>query len=173
MANKNSTEISLMKGVSTKLNNDTLFTLGYFVHTEEHARDKSEYVYVGRIDKIKDLEAEIKDLGTDAKKLNKWIWKGLPNYNSVVYDKHDTNDRGSKWLNMKLKKAVDWDMFCKIIDGWKEAKKAFNDNAKYVSTDYTSDDNTVKLTNLKESKSELLNLVGHSVIHKCALKSQM
>ena len=47
MANKNATEISLMKGLTVKLDNDTVFTLGYFVHTEEKARDKSEYLYLG------------------------------------------------------------------------------------------------------------------------------
>ena len=48
MANKNPTEISLMKGLSVKLDADTLFTLAYLVHTEPHARDKSEYLFLGR-----------------------------------------------------------------------------------------------------------------------------
>lgn len=172
MANKNPTEISLMKGVSVKLDNDTLFTLGYFVHTEEHARDKSEYLYVGRIDKIADLEAEVADLATDAKKLQKWTWKGLPKYQSVVYDVDDTNARGSRWLKMRIKKAVDWPTFCKVVDGWKELKKAYNDNAKYVSEDYVADDGT-KIANLKEAQDGLLKLVGQSVMHKCILKSQL
>lgn len=173
MANKCETEISLMKGVSVKLDQDTVFTLGYFVHTEEHARDKSEYVYVGRVDKAKDLEAEIQDLLIDANRVQKWTWKGLPKYKSVVYDVDDTNARGARWLKMRLKKAVDWDMFCKVLDGWKESKKAFNDNAKYASSSYQTLDGAVKIENLKESKDQLLKLAGSSVVHKCMLKSQM
>lgn len=172
MANKNPTEISLMKGISTKLDNDTMFTLGYFVHTEEKAREKSEYVYVGRIDKIKDVEAEIAELAKDENCVKNWSWKGLPKYDAVVYDKDCTNKRGSKWLKMRIKKIVDWPTFCKVVDGWKELKQAYNENAKYVSEDYTADDGT-KIANLKEAKDDLLKLVGQSVIHKCVLKSQL
>lgn len=169
MANKNPTEISLMKGITVKLSDELVFTLGYFVHTEEKARNKSEYLYVGRVDKLADLQAEANDLSSDAKKLLKWTWKGLPKYASVVYDNDDLNSRGSRWLNSKIKKVVDWETFCKIVDGWKEQKNTFNDNAKYVVEDYTSDDGT-KIKNLKETKDELQKLVGQSLIHSCLLK---
>jgi hypothetical protein len=169
MANKNPTEISLMKGITVKLSDELVFTLGYFVHTEEKARDKSEYLYVGRVDKLADLQAEANDLNSDAKKLLKWTWKGLPKYASVVYDNDDLNSRGSRWLNSKIKKVVDWETFCKIVDGWKEQKNVFNANAKYVTEDYTSEDGT-KIKNLKEAKDELLKLVGQYLIHKCTLK---
>jgi exopolysaccharide biosynthesis predicted pyruvyltransferase EpsI len=169
MANKNPTEISLMKGITVKLTEDIVFTLGYFVHTEEKARAKSEYLYVGRVDKLADLQAEANDLNTDAKKLLKWTWKGLPKYESVVYDNDDLNSRGSRWLQSKIKKIVDWETFCKVVDGWKEQKNTFNDNAKYVVEDYTSDDGT-KIQNLKDAKDILPNLVGQSLIHSCVLK---
>lgn len=172
MANTCPTEISIMKAVSCKLTDDIVFTLAYFVHTEEHARDKSEYLYLGRIDKIDDLKAEAADMGTDAKKLSKWQWKNLPKYTSTVYDCDDTNGRGSRWFASKIKKAVDWDQFLKLLDGWKEAKKAFNDNAKYPVEDYDVSDGT-KIANLKEAKDVLIGLVGKTISHKCVLKSML
>lgn len=172
MANKTSTEISLMKGVSVKLDADTVLTLGYFVHTEKHARDKSEYLYCGRIDKIVDLQAEADDLATDAKRTANWTWKNLPKYDAVVYDKDCTNARGSRWLNSKIKKAVEWDEFLKTIDGWQERKQAFNDNATYASKDYVAS-NGVKIADLHIAKDELLKLTGQTISHSCILKSQM
>lgn len=182
MACKNSTEIGLMKGVSTMLDPDTIFTLGYFVHTEHMTdpitgrektnRAASEYVYVGRIDKLSDLKAEVAEMASDAKCTELWTWKGLPKYKSVIYDIGNTNARGAKWLNMRIKKAVDWDMFCKIVDGWKETKKAFNANAKYISTDYVADDGTV-IPNLKEAKDVLLSKVGQSIKHRITLKCEI
>lgn len=182
MANKNPTEISLMKGVACKLDDNTMFTLGYFVHTEHITdpvtgnektnRAASEYVYVGRIDKISDVESEIAELSKDENRIKNWTWKGLPKYNAVVYDKDCSNMRGAKWLKMRIKKIVDWPTFCKVIDGWNELKQAYNDNAKYVSADYVADDGTT-VANLKEAKEQLLNLVGQNIIHKCVLKSQI
>ena len=172
MANKNSTEITLMKGVSAKLDADTIFTLGYFVHTEPKARDKSEYVYVGRIDKVADLEAEIAEMNKDENKLAKWTWKGLPNYQSIVYDVSDTNARGAKWLKTRMNKAVDWETFCKIVDGWKANKNEYSPNAKYVSENYMSDDGT-EIGNIKESQAILISKVGQSITHRCPLKSQL
>lgn len=182
MANKDSTEIALVKGVATMLDADTIFTLGYFVHTEHMTdpatgrektnRDASEYIYVGRIDKLADLKAEIVDLASDDNRTKLWTWKGLSKYASVTYDDCNTNARAAKWFNMRIKKVVDWDMFCKVIDGWKELKKAFNTNAKYVSTDYITEDGTV-IPNLKEAKDILLTLVGQSISHKVMLKHQL
>lgn len=171
MANISETEISMYKGISTKLDDDTVFILAYLVHTEEKNRGKSEYIYAGRIEKIDTIKAEIDDMKSDAKCVDKWTWKNLPKYTSVSYTA-DTNKCGAKWLNSRLRKAVDWDTFCKLLDGWKETKKAFNDNAKYVSVDYVADDGTV-IADLKQAKSALLNLVGHTIQHKVTLKSQI
>jgi hypothetical protein len=172
MANKNATEISLMKGLTVKLDNDTVFTLGYFVHTEEKARDKSEYLYLGRVDKLADLEAESTEMLSDANKLKNWTWKGLPKYDAVVYDKDSTNSRGGRWIKSKIRKAVEWDQFLKIVDGWNEKKQAYNDNAKYASEDYVTEDGQ-KIADIRAAKDELLKLVGKTVSHNCFLKSRM
>lgn len=172
MACISETEIALMKGVATMLDENTVLTLGYFIHTEHKNRAKSEYLYLGRIDKIDDLKAEIADMATDAKRLEKWIWRGLPNYKSVIYDKYNDNARGAKWLNMRIKKVVPWDKFCMILDGWKESKQAFNSNAKYVSVDYVAEDGTV-IPDLKAAKELLATKAGQFIKHKILLKCQL
>jgi len=172
MANKSPTEICLMKGVAVKLDADVVFTLGYLVHTEEHNRAKSEYLYAGRIDKTADILAEAENMNTDANKLSKWQWKGLQNYTSVVYDKDDTNARGSRWHKGKIKKAVEWDQFLKIIDGWNDKKQAYNSNAKYATENYVADDGT-EIKDLHEAKDVLLKLVGKTIQCKLTLKSMI
>lgn len=172
MACKSESEIALFKGVATMLDPDTIFTLAYFIHTERGNSAKSEYVYIGRIDKVTDLKNEIADMASDAKRVGKWSWKALPNYETVQYAGDDSNARGAKWLNMRIKKAVSWDMFCKILDGWKESKQAYSENAKYASIDYVTEDGTV-IPNLKEAKDTLLKLAGQSISHKVMLKRQI
>lgn len=172
MANKNSTEISLMKGLSVKLNDDTLLTLAYFVHTEPHARDKSEYLFLGRVDKTADLQAEADEMLKPENKLKSWTWKGLQKYDAVVYDKDSTNGRGSRWLSGKIRKAVDWDQFLKIIDGWNEKKQAYNDNAKYAAEDYVTSDG-LQIADIRKAKDELVKLAGKTIIHNCFLKSRL
>lgn len=169
MANKNPNEISLMKGVMTKLNDDIVFTLGYFVHTEPHARDKSVYLYLGRIDKLDDIKAEAAEMLKDEHRLENWTWPGLQNFNAVVYDNKITKARGAAWIQTKIKKAVDFDEFVKILDGWKETKKEYNANAKYASEDYVADNGQV-INDLRLSHDVLLSLVGHTIIHHNTFK---
>lgn len=170
MANKTPTEISLMKGVSVKLSDDVLLTLAYFVHTEKGNRQNSEYLYLGRVDKLTDLQAEAAEMLKDQNKLKSWTWKNLPKYDAVVYDKHSDNDRGGRWLNSKIRKAVDWDQFVKLVNGWQENKQAYNDNAKYASEDYVTSDGE-KIADIRLSKEALLKLVGKTISHSCFLKS--
>ena len=171
MANKNPTEISLMKGLSVKLNDELLLTLAYFVHTEPHARDKSEYLYLGRVDKAADLQAEADEMLKPENKLKPWTWKGLPKYDAVVYDKDSTNGRGSRWLSGKIRKAVDWDQFLKIVDGWNEKKQAYNDNAKYAAEEYVTSDG-LQIADIRKAKDELVKLAGKTLSHSCFLKSR-
>lgn len=169
MANKNATEISLMKGVSVKLNDDILFTVAYLVHTEPKARDKSEYLFSGRIDKAADLQAEADEMLKPENRLKPWTWKGLQKYDAVVYDKDSSNARGGRWLASKIKKAVTWDQFLKIADGWNEAKKTFNSNAKYAVDNYVTSSG-VQIPDLKAAKDQLIKLVGQAIVHVRELK---
>lgn len=171
MACISETEIALMKGVSTMLDENTVLTLGYFIHTEKRNRAKSEYLYLGRIDTVENLKAEIADMTTDEKKLDKWIWNGLPNYKSVCYDKFNDNAHGYKWISTRLKKAVSWEKFCMILDGWKETKQKYNANAKYASVDYVAEDGTV-IHDLKTAKELLVSKAGQFIKHRILLKCQ-
>lgn len=171
MANKNPTEISLMKGMSVKLNDDTLFTLAYLVHTEYKEHKKSEYLYAGRVDKISDLQMEASEMQKDENKVKSWTWKGLPKYDAVVYDKVATNDRGGRWLHTKIRKAVEWEQFVKLVNGWQEKNKAYNDNAKYAAEDYVTSDGE-NIPDIRNAKDALLNLVGKTIIHNCSKKSE-
>lgn len=172
MANKNPTEISLMKGLSVKLDNDMLFTLAYLVHTEKGARDKSEYLFLGRVDKTADLQAEADEMLKPENKLNQWTWKGLPKYDAVVYDKDSTNARGGRWILSKIRKAVEWDEFLKIVDGWNEKKQAYNDNAKYAVENYVTEDG-LQIADIRKAKDELVKLAGKTISHSCFLKSRL
>ena len=172
MANRSPTEITLMKGVSVKLDKGLLFTLAYFVHTEKGHRDQSEYLYAGRIDKAEDLAKEAEELNSDQQKLKNWTWPGLPKYDCVEYNKFYTNGNGSKWYKNKIRKAVDWPTFLKIASGWQESKKAYNDNAKYPLDDYLTEDG-VQIKNLSEAKAILETLAGKTVLHKNIMKSQL
>lgn len=164
MANKDSNEVSLMKGVCCKLNDDTCLTLVFFAHTESHARNKSEYFYGGRIDKISDLENEANTMLLDENRVKPWSFPGLTKYSSIVYDNNDTNAKGAAWYKNKLKKIVSWDDFLKIVNGYKATKKTYNDNAKYVVTDYVST-NGVTLDDITIDKSKLIALVGQQIFH--------
>lgn len=164
MANINSNEISLMKGVCCKLNDEVCLTLGFFAHTEKQARDKAEYFYFGRVDKIADLEAESNNMTSGDNAIKTWSWPNMEKYNAVVYDNNNTQRAGGNWYKNKLKKIVSYEQFVKILDGWKESKKAYNTNAKYVSTDYTVSDGT-KIVDLKTAKDDLIKLVGKTISH--------
>lgn len=160
----NSTEVSLMKGVCCKLNDDTCLTLCFLAHTEKGARDKSEYFYYGRIDKIEDLRAEAEHMLDGDNRVKHWTLPNLTKYDAVVYDEDSLNSRGGNWYKCKLDKMVNFDMFIKILDGWKATKKTFNSNAKYASTDYIVSDGSV-ISDLKTSKDQLIGLVGKTIIH--------
>ena len=173
MANLNPTEISLMKGLATKLDEGLLFLLAYMVHTEKKTLTtpaKSEYLYVGRILKQEDLEKEILELNADENKLNPWKWPGLEKYDSIVYAKFNTNGNGSKWYKNKLNKLVDWPTFSKIVNGYKDKTGEFNNNAKYCIEDYETSDGSVKIKNILEEKDLLKTLEGKTIIHKMMLK---
>lgn len=162
MANINSNEVSLMKGVCCKLNDEVCLTLGFFAHTEKQARDKSEYFYFGRVDKITDLEAEANEITSGANAIKTWSWPNMEKYNAVVYNNDNTQRSGGNWYKNKLKKIVSFEQFVKILDGWKESKKTYNDNAKYVSTNYVAVDGT-KIADLKTAKDDLIKLVGKTI----------
>lgn len=171
MASLTPTEITLFKGFTTKLNEETCLTLVYLVHTEKGNRFNSEYIYSFRVDKIKDLEAEANSLNENENKVNKWTWKGLPKYDALVYDKSDLNSRGYKWFTSKLKKIVPFETAIKIIDGYQPAKDAFNKNVAYKAGPYVCEDIIVE--DLRTADPDVLaSYVGKVFFHNALLKCQ-
>ena len=171
MASKTPTEIELLKGFTTKLNDDTALTLAYLVHTEKGNRFNSDYIYSFRVDKIADLEAEADEMDKNENKVNKWTWKGLPKYDAVVYDKSDLNSRGAKWLRMKIKKAVSFEEAVKMIDGWQAYKKAFNKNSTYKPGPYRCED--IFVEDLRKADPVVLaSYVGKVFFSAALLKCQ-
>lgn len=167
MASKTPTEIELLKGFTTKLNDDTVLTLAYLVHTEKGNRFNSDYIYSFRVDKLADLEAEANEMDKNENKVNKWTWKGLPKYDAVVYDKSDLNSRGAKWLRTKIKKAVPFDEAIKMIDGWQGFKKAFNKNSTYKPGPYICED--IIIEDLRKADPSVLASYTGKVFFSAAL----
>lgn len=181
MANISPNEISICKACSCKLNPDTICFLTYFVHTEtftdkftgkqRQARDKSVYTYIGRVEKIKDLENEITDMKN--RPTEKWVWPNMdPRFTTVSYDGNDTNKRGAKWYSDKLKKSVDWPTFCKILNGFKPAHGEYCDVAKYPINDYQVSDGTI-ISDITANPEALIALAGKTFEHRCVMKSQI
>lgn len=167
MASKTPTEIELLKGFITKLDDDTVLTLAYLVHTEKGNRFNSDYIYSFRVDKLADLEAEANEMDKNENKVNKWTWKGLPKYDAVVYDKSDLNSRGAKWLRTKIKKAVPFDEAIKMIDGWQSFKKAFNKNSTYKPGPYICED--IIIEDLRKADPSVLASYAGKVFFSAAL----
>lgn len=174
-------ELQIFKGTSVKLDEDTVFILAYAVHTEtkedpvtkleKKNRAKSCYRYIGRVATVKQLQAEIVDALQDANRLTDWTWPDLTDFKYVSYDGDNTKSRSARWLNSRLKKALSWDDFVKVLDGYKPARKAYSSAARYVTDNYVCSDGTV-IPDIKKAKDQLLKSVGKTFTRDCLLKSQ-
>ena len=137
--------MAILKAVSIKIDADTIAILSFMYHTETDPltgktnRAKSQYRYEGRIVKIADLQKEIEDM--KAKPTDAWKWPTLEDWR-CSYDCEATNARGAKWLESRIKKALDWPTAEKVLGGWKPAKNDIKESRKYDITDYVSDGNT-------------------------------
>ena len=118
-------EIAISKAVSVKLTDDMIAIVAHVYHTADrktNPNDTSWYKYVGRVAKISDLEAEIATLKDPANRLNAWHWEcpAWPADWFFGYDDSNTQAKASRWLQMKIKKALTWDAYVKLVkDGIK------------------------------------------------------
>ena len=170
--NKTETEAHLWKGVMTKLDDDTVATLVYITHTDERGMKYSDYVYALRVDKLSDLKAEVAEMNKMENRVKKWVWKGLPKYESIVYSKDDLNGRGARWFNVKIKKLVEWDMFVNLINGMTRDRSGENKNATYAIGNYVSLDGNTIIQDIRESKETLLKNIGNTFTCHVPLKCQ-
>ena len=145
-----SNELAVIKGCSAKLDDNTLIITAFAYHSEKGDRSKSEYVYFGRVVKIDQLNTEISSMKSAENKDKDWVW---PNMDGKIfsYDLFSTQERGARWLEARIKKAVDFDLFLKILDGYKPLKDAYVASAKYDLAGIATPDGTLVDIKNKES----------------------
>lgn len=144
-------EVAISKCTSVKLDDDTIAMVGVMYHTadkKENPDDKSWYTYEGRVCKIADLEAEVKAMKGMDRRLELWRWPDptWPAEWFMGYDNSNQQLKGARFYQMKLKKALDWDSYIKLVTkgikmmGEKKNKEKFYPSAKYDTEGYVDQD---------------------------------
>ena len=126
-------EMEIRTAVSVRLDEDTLFVLTYQYHTEadeadpagkKKDRSRSRYRMLGRVERVSDLEARAKALRADSARLGPWKWPGDPSWEGrILYSKDSTAYGRSGWIRNKIKKAVSWEAYLRIMSGYKPDPK--------------------------------------------------
>ena len=170
-------EIAISKSCSVKLDNDTIAIIAHVYHTADRKTnpdDQSWYKYAGKVIKIADLEAEIRDKKSMDHRLEKWVWKSPAWADDMFFGYDDGNTKGkeARWLAMKLKKALKWEAYLKLVkDGIKKiaatGKEKRYPGANYEIKDYV--DAEGKLHDIT-NKDDLLKLEGKEFWKDCPLK---
>lgn len=160
MSNIKTDEMALLKAVSIKLDDNTMFVMTLQYHTEKGDRSKSRYRWLGRVCRIQDVQAKITEYKQNENKLNPWIWPNDPSWDGkILYTDSDCSHAAS-WLRSKLKKAVDWDTGVKIMNGWDKKKDEYFTAKKYDTEDFNTEDGT---TISILDKDALLARVGQNI----------
>jgi hypothetical protein len=180
-------EMEILRAVSTKLDNDTLFIMTYQYHTEKDPDDPegkknlksaSRYRMIGRIEKIADLEAKMINLRQDENRLADWKWPDDPDWTGkILYSKDSSNAGRSNWIRLKLNKAISWENALALMQGFKKdtdkTSKTFgqyvvrNPSAAYDMKGYTCTNGDVIDIDDKEA---LLAHVGQNVYKEIKMK---
>lgn len=123
-------EMEILRAVSAKLDPETLFVVTYQYHTEKDPSDpegkrtckeKSRYRMLGRIEKIKDLEAKMIELGRDENRLKPWKWPDDPSWDGKILYAKDASAAGrSNWIRLKIRKAISWENLLLSMQGYKK-----------------------------------------------------
>lgn len=123
-------EIEILRALSAKLDDDTLFVITYQYHTEKdpsdpagkkNLRTASRYRMLGRVEKLADLEARMADLRKDQCRLSDWKWPDDPSWpGKILYSKDATNAGRSNWIRLKISKAVPWESAVARMRGFKK-----------------------------------------------------
>ena len=162
-------EVSILKSLMIRLDDNTAFVVTYQYHTERNEygkvdRSKSKYRWFARVFKIDNLINKIKWLCEDANRLNKFKWPNDP-WPWYTCAKYPENYSIASWLSTKYKKIYSWEDGQKILNGW-ETKTAnreggYNTSAKYEIDDYLDESgNIVSLSD----KNALMKRVGQNLI---------
>lgn len=159
MSNMRPDEMSILKAVSIKLDDETVFINTLQYHTEKGDRSKSRYRWLGRVQKIDVIKSKITELRQDANRLNPWKWPDDPSWDGKIMYTDSDNLHASMWLRSKLMKVVDWDLGQKLLNGYDKKHNSYNESKKYDMTAYNTASGTVDLTD----KEALKKLVGQNL----------
>ena len=174
-----SDEMGILKGLAIKLDDTTALIVTMQYHTEKNERgktdrSKSRYRWLARVQQIETINEAIKNMKSDANRLNPWKWPNDPSWDGQIVYTDSGNLAGANWLRMKMKKLVDWDLGQKMLNGWKRTLEAkgedpYNLKAKYDIEGYQAEDGTI--VNL-DDKEALLKLVGQNLVKEQQMKSK-
>ena len=137
-------EIAISKAVSVKLDDSTVAIIAHIYHTADKSAnpdDKSWYKYAGKVIRIDDAEAEVALKSSPAERLKTWTWKcpAWPEDMFFGYDGSNLQDKEAKWLRMRLKKALDWDSYVRLVrDGIRRIARS-NCEKEFPSGRYETD----------------------------------
>lgn len=168
-------EMQILKAVSIKVNDDVLMIVTRQYHVEEDPatgkkdHSKSRYRWLARTYSIPELKDRIRDMNSDAKRLEAWHWPNDPSWDKKMFTKDSTNYAGAKWLTLKLSKAVSWDEGMKALKGWDKKDNAFHANKAYELKGYTATDGSVVDIDDKEA---ILKRVSQNFFKAENLKTQ-
>jgi archaeosine-15-forming tRNA-guanine transglycosylase len=181
-------EMEILRAVSAKLDDDTIFIMTYQYHVEKDSSDPegkrtlksaSRYRMIGRVEKIKDLEERMISLRSMDNRLNPWMWPDDPNWDKkILYSKDSSNMGRSNWIRLKINKAISWDNALNLMKGFKKdtdkSSETFgqyvvrNPSSVYDLKDYTCSNGDI--INI-DDKDALLAHVGQNIYKEIKMKT--
>ena len=169
-------EMQIKKAVYNKVSDDVLLVATYQYHVEEDPatgkkdHSKSKYRWLARAYSVPELKERIRDLSSDAKRLEAWHWPDDPSWDKKMFTNDSTNYAAAKWLTLKISKALSWDEGMKILNGWdKKTSSACPKNAYDVKDYVATDGSTVDLTD----RDAILKHVNQNFFKPKSLKTQI
>lgn len=170
MSNIKPDEMALLKAVSIKLDDNTMFIVTLQYHTEKGDRSKSRYRWLGRVCRIEDVARIVAEYKLPENKLNPWRWPNDPSWTGkILYTDSDCSHAAS-WLRSKMNKMVDWETGVKALNGYDKKKNEYFEAKKYDTDGFmTEDGSTISILD----KDALIARVGQNVWKEQTKKAKL
>lgn len=152
---------TVLKAISFKVDDQKMCIVTLQYHTEldddgKTSKTKSRYRWLARVVNIEEARQKVAWLCDDSRRLERWAWPNDPSWDGFIATDKSTNDKFSSWLNLRVKKCVDWDMGQKLLKGWKKTEEEYNLNAAYDTEGYqTESGEIISLTDRESLKKQL------------------
>ena len=170
-------EMQILKGVSIKVSDDVMLLVTKQYHVEEDPNrpgkkdhSKSRYRWLARAYDIPALKERIKEMNSDAHRLEAWRWPDDPNWDGKILGRDSTQYDAARWLTLKLSKALPWEEGLKVLKGWDKKEKFFRDSLAYPTAGYQATDGSV--IDLSD-QAAVLSHVNQTFFLDHPLKSQL